>query len=55
MMHQKISFIFKGKKVSVDECQNIRNPSLVLPMENYGTVDESFHLGFHICKMGECL
>lgn len=54
-MQQRISFIFKGRKVSVDECQNIRNQSLVLAMESYGTVGESLHLSFHICKMGEGL
>ena len=55
MVHQKnneTNFIFRGRTVPVDECQEVRNPALVPPMESCGTVDETHHLSFHFCKMG---
>lgn len=46
------NIIFRGRKVSVDECQEVRNPALGPSLESCVTVDETLHLSFHICKMG---
>lgn len=44
-------FTSRGRKFSVDECQEVRNPARVLLLENCVPRDEMLCLSFHIGKV----